>query len=434
MAVAASLNVVISAHTAQFQEGMKKAEKALKSIDKAAENTGRIVQALGTIKMVAASVGGVALAKSIGSATVAMVENLKATTEFADRLGMSVNSLRALRMTADQAGSSAEVMDAALKRMKNTLGEARMGSESARKALDGIGASAAYITNINADQAFALIASRINAISDPLRKAAVIQDIFGRSAEEMATVLEEMGKNMPGIYERLAADGRSFTDSQLEGVKRAGDALDNLSSKWEGFKERFAVNTAEMTAMAADFFAHIFSPQFMAPLNGWQAGVKVNSPTPMPEMMKRFTDQNDRRMSVMDLFNGKAVGDLQKKAERLGAVMAEGFAKKHAEAVARVDARKEMERIGGGLNAAQLLTGAFVNWAQTETAKRPAMVGPASSITAGSQANAVFEFNKRQQADQAKILKPQEKANQLLTRIAQGIDDLRRMKPVEFDL
>ncbi len=83
MAVAASLNVLLTADTARFTAGMKKAEGNTKTFQTV---TTKAAAGLGVLKTALASVAVVATAKKLGGAFVGVVNKIDDAADAAERL------------------------------------------------------------------------------------------------------------------------------------------------------------------------------------------------------------------------------------------------------------------------------------------------------------------------------------------------------------
>lgn len=286
MAVAASLNVLLTAQTAAFTRSMQKAEKTLTSFGKAGNAIASVSKAF---KVLAAALA----VKQIAGFVADGLQSVETMQNLAHQLGMTAEQLRGFQHAAEQNGASAEVMDSALQKMNVVLGEARNGSESAQKALDDLGLSSLYLTNVSPAEAFMQLNQAINGIEDPMRRAAAVQEIFGRGAAELAGVLGLSQEEMIAYQKEAFKLAGGLGKDQIAGITAANDATDRLSRAWEGFKNILAAYVAPWLEKVSNFLTDIllqlyeligFDEPFVPPAT--QPAVPITPPTSVSEGKK----------------------------------------------------------------------------------------------------------------------------------------------------
>ncbi|MCA0905122.1 phage tail tape measure protein [Ruegeria marisrubri] len=264
----------------QLERRLKDLRRAQQRWNDAAKASARVGS---TFRDMRAQVGRTARAVTIG-ATVAggAVFGLAASTaslgddvaKTADKLGIGITQLQELRYAAERSGVATGQFDTALEKMQKNLGEAAGGTGTAKDALDQLGLSAKDLINLSPDEALGMIADRMGNVETAAERAAIANDIFGRSGVGMINMLRGGSKGLQQLQadarrtgyvlsEQAARDAEVFQDTLLDtqlvmkglkntvgaelmpvvtqAMRRVGDALvDNRADvqRWaEGFAD-----------------------------------------------------------------------------------------------------------------------------------------------------------------------------------------------------
>jgi hypothetical protein len=191
----------------------------------------------------------------------------------ADKLGIGIAELQELRYAAERSGVSTGSFDTALEKMTKNIGLAMEGTGAQKDALDALGLSAADLAEMLPEEALGLIADRMNEVGTQAEKAAVANDIFGRSGIGMLNMLRGGSRGLRDLRddarrtgyvlsEQAARDAEVFQDTLLDtqlvmkglkntvgaelmpvvtgAMKRIGDALVENRDEVKVWSEAFA--------------------------------------------------------------------------------------------------------------------------------------------------------------------------------------------------
>ena len=145
----------------------------------------------------------------------------------ADKLGIGIEELQELRYAAERSGVSTSSFDTALEKMTKNIGLALEGTGAQKDALDALGLSAEDLASMLPDDALGVIAERMRGVSTQAEKAALANDIFGRSGIGMLNMLrdgsaglwqlqEDARRTGYVLSEEAARDGEVFQDTLLD--------------------------------------------------------------------------------------------------------------------------------------------------------------------------------------------------------------------------
>lgn len=178
---------------------------------------------------------GAALGGAGAAITAPFIASLKvfsdvgsALNDMSDRTGVSVERLSALKYAAQQTGTDLATVEGALRKMANTIADARNGSDTAVAALKRIGISVQEIIGLSPEEQFQKIASAIKLIQDPTQKVAATMDIFGKSG----TLLIPMIDDLDNLTEAARKAGLIMSTQAAKDADAFGDAMDTLKAQF----------------------------------------------------------------------------------------------------------------------------------------------------------------------------------------------------------
>lgn len=198
---------------------------------------------------------------SVAAATAEAMERIDDTRDFSTRVGISTEAIAGFRLAAEQAGVSSEAFDNDLEKMLKNIGAAsRSGGEAAEK-FEQLGLNVDKLASQRADKTFLEIADAISKIEDPYERAIVAQDIFGKSGQDLNTVLREGAKAFRDGEKEAEAFGLAINAVDSKSVADANDELAKVAMLAKGAANEIAVELAptirdlskEVTQLAKDF-------------------------------------------------------------------------------------------------------------------------------------------------------------------------------------
>lgn len=197
----------------------------------------------------AATVAAVATATTLATAklvalTKASLENIDVLSKQARSLGISVAAFQDMSLVAEEAGVSTESLTAKLGLMQRNLIELEKGTDAQVQAFGQLGIKIQDLQGLEPDKQFELIATRLNAITDPARKTALAMEMFGRSGRETILMLENYSGAVEEARRFNEMFGITISDVEANQVERANDAVGRLGMMFEGLGNQLAVFVA----------------------------------------------------------------------------------------------------------------------------------------------------------------------------------------------
>jgi hypothetical protein len=229
-ALIGALRVSLSAETAQFEAGMKRAQRASQSTSASIKKS-----FAGIGNTIKAGLAGIVAGLSVGLFTSAIkgaLDYAGSLGELAQQLGVTTRDLQAFRYAAGQSGLSQEELEKGLQKLTITLGQLAAGAKAPRAALEGIrkGLADQVLQARDTGDAFRLIADGLAQIPNRAERAAVEVALFGRAGAKLDTLLAGGSQALNELT--LAAEelGIVLSDEQIQKADETADKLDALQT------------------------------------------------------------------------------------------------------------------------------------------------------------------------------------------------------------
>ncbi|MDH5244859.1 MAG: hypothetical protein OEW98_00295, partial [Betaproteobacteria bacterium] len=155
--------------------------------------------------------------------------------DMASALGWSAEALQRFKFAAEQSGGSFEALQRAASKLNQDLAE---GDTSTVAALQAAGLSFATIRAMSPEAAFAAVADAVGRIEDPMIRANVAQELFGKGALTL----------LPGMVEGYTKLGESATVMSNTTIER----LEAAQDQWDRFKTTIIIYSGEMLGEILD--------------------------------------------------------------------------------------------------------------------------------------------------------------------------------------
>jgi hypothetical protein len=209
---------VTSTLATNIGRGLEAGGKALKSFGDKIGGTGRSLLTLGAIGF-APLVAATRIFSTFGSEL----------HDAADRTGVAVEALGALRFAADQSDVSFEDLQGGLKFMQKNLADALPpAGRKCKSALADLGLTVGDLAGLSPDKQFELIADRISKINDPALRAAAAMKIFGRGGAQLLPLLREGASGIRRMTDEFRAAGLEISGADAAAADTFGDSLGKL--------------------------------------------------------------------------------------------------------------------------------------------------------------------------------------------------------------
>lgn len=246
----AKLVVKLEAQTAQYMAQLEKANKRLEKFDRRAEiSAGKIAKGVA----VAAAAAGVAFA---GMALRA-VQAADDMGKLAQSSGIAVESLSQLEYATSLSGTSLDELTIGMNKLTKQAVEAAKGSSSAAKAFAAIGVSVKNADGSmkGTEQLMLDVADRFSQIEDGAAKAALAQELFGKSGTKLIPFLNQGRAGIEALKNEADKLGLTITGKAAKAAEEFNDNLDRIKFTAKGLANQAAQQLLPVFGAMAERFA-----------------------------------------------------------------------------------------------------------------------------------------------------------------------------------
>lgn len=257
-----SMAAVIRATAGQFDADLKQAGKSVdrfKSHVEASAPKGGFMDAFGMGAGIGAGIAAIQAAiQSVGATFSKVFDTInqgEATADLAAQLGATTEELSSLRYAAEISGSSASVMDAALEKLNQKLGEARLGSSETAASFRALGLDTGKLSKMPLGERVKTIADAFKELNDPTKQAAYAVDIFGKQGVRLVNVLREGRIGIEALQAKAEHFNATLSTDQANALSKGADAVDNLKLAWQGLWNQLSVKVIPVIIHLAENLA-----------------------------------------------------------------------------------------------------------------------------------------------------------------------------------
>lgn len=242
----------LSLDTSEYDQGLDDAESKGESFGS------KLSKGLGTAGKVA---GGAMLA--VGTASVALgksfVDNAKEVATYGDnidkmsqKMGFSAEAFQEWDFIMQHNGSSIESVKGALLKLDKAL-------ESDTDAWDKLGLSQEEMLNMSSEDRFEATIKALQNVSDETEKAALAQDVFGKSYMEMMPLLNQTAEETENMKNQVHELGGVMSDEAVKASAQYTDSLTNMQTAMTGLKNNMMSEFLPAVSQVMDGLSKIFS-------------------------------------------------------------------------------------------------------------------------------------------------------------------------------
>ena len=196
-----------------------------------------------------------------GAALVGLTALVKKTSEtidqqakFADVVGLTTEEFAGYQVAAKITGVEMGQLNTGFTRMLKNVGDAEDGLSTATRALDKLGLSAEDLKQLATDEQIKLIADRFQQLENPVDKASVALNLFGRSGLALGKLLDQGSEGIERFQAEADALGLSVSRVDAAKVELANDALARVNFIAEAAGRSLTIELAPIIEKIADDF------------------------------------------------------------------------------------------------------------------------------------------------------------------------------------
>ena len=204
-----------------FSVGMEKAKTAVSAVGSAAENVAQKTKGLST------AAGG--LLTAMGALAYKTAQNADELNTLSQQTGISTDDLQKMAYAADLVDVSVDNITGAFTKMKKGMA----GSGTAFADL-GVAITDANGQMRDANDVFYEVLEALSQIPNETERDQVAMDIFGKSADQLAGIIDDGGQSLKELGEEAENLGIIMDSETLDSLNAVNDELDKLKAQAAG--------------------------------------------------------------------------------------------------------------------------------------------------------------------------------------------------------
>lgn len=229
---------------ANIKVGITLVAKAFnRNLKKTTKNVKRFRKDLGFLKKAAIGLAGAFAIRASARGLLSIFDERRGIIDkvgkFADELGFSTEKLAELQFAAKLTGTNVQILNKGLQIFTRRIGEARQGTGEARKGMERLGLTADQLADMATDDAFKLVAERIDALGTQSEKAGISFMFFSRQGQDLLNLFQLGQKGFKEIENLIESFGGALSRFETKKVEEMNDSFERLQLVIDVAKDRF---------------------------------------------------------------------------------------------------------------------------------------------------------------------------------------------------
>ena len=237
MATIANLAVSLSANTAKYSAGLKRASKQTRGFTM---DIKRMAKRAGAF----AAIAGGAAATGLSVLVKRQFQIIDGLAKMSDKIGIATEELAGLRHAGELSGVAVNTVDMALQRMTRRVSEAADGTGEAVKAIRELGLNAAELERDGPAEAMRKIADAMKGVESQSDRVRLAMKLFDSEGVSLVNTLAQGREGLDAATEEAKALGIAFSRVDARMIERANDSMNRLGKLVQGVVARITIKLA----------------------------------------------------------------------------------------------------------------------------------------------------------------------------------------------
>lgn len=192
------------------------------------------------------------------------------------QMGVSTTTLQQFGYAANFVDVSVETMQSSMSKLTREMANAQGGSAQASKAFNDLGVS---ITNADGslkstEQVFYEVIDALGQIENVSQRDAAAMSIFGRSAQELNSLIEQGSGALRGYGDEAEQMGIVMSEDEVQALAKMQDSFDKLDQAMEASSRKIRATVAPALSSLAGVLAES-DPAILGAANGFRKIMEV---------------------------------------------------------------------------------------------------------------------------------------------------------------
>lgn len=228
------------------------------------EKFGSVMKSVGkALAVTMAAIGTAAVAA--GKKLYDMANDVAATGDNIDkmsqRLGLSREAYQEWDYVLSQSGVDINSVQTGMKTLTNTIDDAKNGTDKAIEKFTRLGITQEDLANKSREDIFAMTISGLQQMTDDTEKAALANDMFGRSGQEMIPLLNASAESTEALLQKSRDLGMVMSDEAVTAAVNYTDSMDTLKRTFSAVKNNIVSDLLPGFTMILDGLTGLLTGQ-----------------------------------------------------------------------------------------------------------------------------------------------------------------------------
>lgn len=204
---------------------------------------------------------GKALVVGFGAVTATATVLVNKSVEAGDRIDkmsqkmqMSRKTFQELEYVFSQNGANIEIMNTGMAKLSKTIDGARIGTKKNVATFKALGISLKDSSGKikSTEKVMFEAIARLQKMPEGARKSALAMELFGKSANELAPLLNGSAKGVEELRKKFNDLGMGMSDEQVDAAIKFKDSMDTIQRAFEGLGNQIGADLLPMIQEVAD--------------------------------------------------------------------------------------------------------------------------------------------------------------------------------------
>ncbi|WAA10335.1 phage tail protein [Fervidibacillus albus] len=232
------------------------ADKKIGNTEKKAESLAKkFGDGIKTVAKWGAAIGGASIAA--GGAMMGVATKAASATDRIDKmsqkLGMSRQAFQQWDFILSQNGVNIESLSSGMKTLTNQVDDLARGGSIATEAFGALGLSYNDLKGLSREQIFEKTIVALQGIEDEAKRAAIANDLLGRTGQELAPLLNAGAESVEELKQKAHELGLVLDDDAIDAGVKFTDTMDQLKRSFENVISQVGVGVMPIIQKFADW-------------------------------------------------------------------------------------------------------------------------------------------------------------------------------------
>ena len=214
------LMATISLDSSKYEKGLKDAEKKSNGFKKA---VGNAVKVVGAVSGAVTAGGGAMFGFAKKSADTA-----DRVDKMSQKIGLSREAFQEWDYILSQNGASVDGLKIGFKKMTSQIDKVISAGDASGTAFEALGMNIDDLKGKSREEIFSKVIAGLQGMDDETQKASLASDLLGRSALELAPLLNQTADSTEALRKRSHDLGLVMSDDAVDSGVKFTDTLDSL--------------------------------------------------------------------------------------------------------------------------------------------------------------------------------------------------------------